>query len=46
MGKYEKETMIDSFIMAPAERYVVDVYFDKTGVFDILNKNPEFTKKL
>lgn len=46
MWKYEKETMIDSFVMAPAERYIVDVYFDKSWTFEILNKNPEFTKKL
>ncbi len=46
IGKYEREEMIDSFVMAPAERYIVDVYFDTAWKFDILNKNPEFTKKL
>lgn len=44
--KYEKEVMIDSFVMAPAERYIVDVYFENSWKFDILNKNPEFTKLL
>ena len=46
IGKYERETIINSFVIAPAERYIVDVYFDKSWSFDILNKNPEFTKKL
>jgi len=46
IGKYEKEEMIDSFVIAPAERYIVDIYFENAWSFEILNKNPEFTKKL
>lgn len=44
--KYEKEEYIDNFIIAPAERYIVELYFENSGSFDILNKNPEFTKVL
>lgn len=34
-GYYEKETFIESFIIAPAERYMVDVYAEKTWVYNI-----------
>lgn len=41
MGKYEQETFVDSVIIAPAERYIVDVLFDSVGEFDITHINPE-----
>lgn len=41
MGKYEQETFVNSIIIAPAERYIVDVLFDSTGEFNIANINPE-----
>jgi FtsP/CotA-like multicopper oxidase with cupredoxin domain len=34
-GKYEKETFVDSVIITPSERYIVDVLFDKAGTFKI-----------
>ena len=34
-GYYQKETMITSLIIAPAERYIVDIYAEKTGDFPL-----------
>ncbi len=42
-GKYEKETFVDSIIIAPAERYILEVYFDKSGSYRILHNTPEKT---
>lgn len=41
IGKYEKETFVNSVIIAPAERYIVEVYFPDSGDFEIKNINPE-----
>ncbi len=46
IGKYEKETFIDSIIIAPAERYIVEVYFPNNWTFDIQNSKPESASKL
>lgn len=40
-GKYERESLVDSVILSPAEREIVEVFFDKPGDFDILNVTPE-----
>ena len=37
-GPFEREAWIESVVIAPAERYVVDVQFDRTGEFALLNK--------
>ncbi len=37
VGKYEREQWVPSVIIAPAERYVVDVRFDEPGVVAITN---------
>ncbi len=39
-GKYEKEEFVDSFVIAPAERYIVEVYFEKDWEYKIQNKTP------
>jgi FtsP/CotA-like multicopper oxidase with cupredoxin domain len=41
IGSYEKEEYIDSVIIAPAERYTIEVYFKESGDFDIKHINPE-----
>jgi len=41
IGKYEKETFVDSVIIAPAERYIVEVYFPESGEFELKNITPE-----
>lgn len=42
-GKYEKETFIDSVIIAPAERYVVEAYFPTSGKYTITHTTPDKT---
>src|SRR5258707_4053005 len=37
-GPFEHEVWIESVVIAPAERYVVDVQFDRPGQFPLLNK--------
>ncbi len=37
VGRYEREKWVPSVIIAPAERYVVDVQFDEPGDFAITN---------
>ncbi len=39
--KYEKESFIDNIIIAPGERYIVDLYTTKSGTFEIQNATPE-----
>jgi len=46
IGKYEKEVFIDSVIIAPAERYIVEVYFPNSWNFDMQNTKPESISKL
>jgi len=46
MGTYEKDTFVDSVIIAPAERYIVEVFFDKQGEYSIQNVNPHQTYDL
>ena len=37
MGKFERETRVESVVIAPAERYVVDVRFPEAGEVGITN---------
>lgn len=39
-GKYEKESFVDSVILGVSERYIVEVLFDKPGVFKLLHNTP------
>ncbi len=34
-GKYEREAFVDSVVISPSERYVVDVYFESIGTYNI-----------
>jgi len=40
-GLYERETWVDSVIVAPSERYIIEVHYGKPGSFDILNNKPD-----
>ncbi len=40
-GKYEKESIVDSIIMAPGERYIAEALFDKAGTYKIIHKTPQ-----
>lgn len=46
LWKYEREEFIDNFLISPAERYIVDVYFDKAWEYFIQNKTPDKTYNL
>jgi len=37
VGKFEREEMVESVVIAPAERYVVDVLFERPGVYELTN---------
>ena len=43
LGMFEKEEFVDSVIISPGERYIVDVYFENSGEYAISNYNPETT---
>jgi len=43
IGKYEEETFVTSIIISPAQRYIVEVYFEEQGTYLIENIHP--TKK-
>ncbi|HEV8451172.1 MAG TPA: multicopper oxidase family protein [Gaiellales bacterium] len=45
-GRYERETWIDSVILAPSERAVVDVLFDQDGDAPLEHRTPEHTYRL
>lgn len=44
MGLYEKDEFIDSIVIAPAERYILEVMFEDDS--ELLHINPEKTYKL
>jgi FtsP/CotA-like multicopper oxidase with cupredoxin domain len=37
VSKLEREQFVSSVVIAPAERYIVDVYFDEARTYDITN---------
>ncbi len=39
-GAYEREEFVDSVVIAPGERYIVDVAFQKLGMYTLINSNP------
>ncbi len=45
-GKYESETFVDSLLLAPSERAIVDVLFDAAGTYSFEHKTPERTYPL
>jgi suppressor of ftsI len=45
-GRYERETFVDSVVIAPSERIIVDVYFPDSGTFPIEHKTPDHTYQL
>lgn len=40
VGRYEKEYLTDSITIAPAERYIVDVFFEKNGSYTMTHESP------
>ncbi|QQG38265.1 MAG: multicopper oxidase family protein [Candidatus Kaiserbacteria bacterium] len=45
-GAYEKDTWIDSVILGPSERGIVEVQFQGAGTYVVQNKTPERTYAL
>jgi FtsP/CotA-like multicopper oxidase with cupredoxin domain len=45
-GRYEHDTWIDSIVLAPSERAVVDVLFDQDGEVALEHRTPEHTYRL
>jgi suppressor of ftsI len=45
-GKYEQEQFVDSVLLSPSERSIVEVLFDKSGSFTIVNKTPQKSYQL
>lgn len=45
-GKFENETMVDSIIIGPSERYIFETYFDKAGTYELQHITPNRTYKL
>ncbi|MBI3984331.1 MAG: multicopper oxidase domain-containing protein [Candidatus Levybacteria bacterium] len=45
-GKYEREEWIDSVLLGPSERAIVEVWFDKAGKYQIIHKTPDKTYTL
>ena len=37
VSRFEREELVPSVVLAPAERYVVDVHFDRPGRFTLVN---------
>ena len=42
-GKYEREAWVDSVILGPSERAVVEIWFNESGDYKITHKTPEKT---
>jgi FtsP/CotA-like multicopper oxidase with cupredoxin domain len=38
VSKFERESWVESVVLAPAERYVVDVLFAQVGTYQLLNR--------
>ena len=45
-GAYEKASFVESVLLAPSERAIVDVFMSEEGTYEIQNKTPEKTYTL
>ncbi len=41
LSNYETEQFVSSIIIHPAERYIVDVYFEESRTYNIIHSNPQ-----
>lgn len=46
VGRYEREEWVDAITIAPAERYIVDVYFPEAGTYELNHSSPLATLNL
>jgi len=42
-GKYEREEWVDSVLLGPSERAIIEIWFDKDGSYPILHTTPNKT---
>lgn len=40
LGRYEKEEFVDSILISPAERVIVEAYFPKEGEYSLMHTTP------
>ena len=45
-GRYERETFVEEVLLAPSERAIVDVSFDRPGQFALQHRTPDRTYEL
>jgi len=45
-GRYEREEIVDSVVIAPSERVVIDVLFEQSGQLTLEHRTPERTYSL
>lgn len=45
-GKYEEETWQESVILSPSERVILEIFFEKPGIYLLQNTHPEKTYNL
>lgn len=45
-GRYERELLVDAIVIAPSERIVVDVLFDRPGLATLEHRTPRRTYEL
>lgn len=45
-GKYEKETFVESVLLGPSERAIIEVLFDKSGKYTLEHITPNRTYKI
>lgn len=45
-GRFEKEVFVDELLLAPSERYVVDVLFDQPGPATLEHRTPQGCRRL
>ncbi|MCI0434417.1 MAG: multicopper oxidase family protein [Gemmatimonadetes bacterium] len=38
VGRYEREAFVPGVVIAPAERYIVEVHFERSGTFTLANR--------
>ena len=43
LGKYERETFVDSILISPAERLVIEAYFPEEGSYTLTHTSPTET---
>lgn len=42
-GRYEREQFVEEMVIAPSERYVVDVLFERSGQYTLEHRTPQHT---